>query len=54
MTDEQYQKIVLDAKVLCDMTQNLQDRLYEMFLDDFLELDEIDENLHMPQQDFPF
>jgi hypothetical protein len=54
MNDPKYKNLVENAKILCDMTQRMQDILLELFFDDFIEIDEEEDRMKLLCQDPPF
>ena len=54
MENVKYKNFVENAKLLCEMTQKMQDILLDLFFDEFVELDELEKNWRCQQEKLPF
>jgi hypothetical protein len=54
MDDFKYKNLVETAKILCDMTQKMQDILLDLFFDEFVEIDDEEIRMKLQCQEPPF
>ena len=54
MKNLKYKNLVENAKILCDMTQKMQNILLDSFFDEFIEIDEEEKRIKQLYQEPPF